>query len=112
VQRQNHAERTFSHWQTATSKSTTFASSRHSFCINLSLTSLPALTEPNTVTMPDLAKDLEFLLAIVKTGSLTINYDAAATMLGWNKKKTTNKMSEFRKQAVSPNPPFFLRIFA
>ncbi|KAH8790991.1 hypothetical protein F5882DRAFT_377120 [Hyaloscypha sp. PMI_1271] len=56
--------------------------------------------------MPDLAKDLEFLLAIVKTGSLTINYDAAATMLGWNKKKTTNKMSEFRKQAVSPNPPF------
>jgi hypothetical protein len=55
--------------------------------------------------MPDLAKDLEFLLAIVKTGSLTINYDAAATMLGWNKKKTTNKMSEFRKQAVSPNPP-------
>jgi hypothetical protein len=108
VQRQNHAERTFSHWQTATSKSTTFASSRHSFCINLSLISLPALTEPNTVTMPDLAKDLEFLLAIVKTGSLTINYDAAATMLGWNKKKTTNKMSEFRKQAVSPNPPFFL----
>jgi hypothetical protein len=56
--------------------------------------------------MPDLAKDLEFLLAIVKTGSLTINYDAASTMLGWNKKKTTNKMSEFRKQAVSPNPPF------
>ncbi|PMD55425.1 uncharacterized protein K444DRAFT_695547 [Hyaloscypha bicolor E] len=47
--------------------------------------------------MPDLAKDLEFLLAIVKTGSLTINYDAASTMLGWNKKKTTNKMSEFRK---------------
>lgn len=31
--------KTFSHWHTATFKSTTFASSPHSFCINLSLTS-------------------------------------------------------------------------
>jgi hypothetical protein len=47
-------------------------------------------------TKGKVVKDFEFLLTMVKTGSLTINYDAASTTLGWNKKKTMNKMSDFR----------------
>jgi hypothetical protein len=46
--------------------------------------------------MPDANKDLEYILAMVKTGSLTVDYDAAATMLGWPKKKTVDRMSSFR----------------
>jgi hypothetical protein len=54
--------------------------------------------------MPDINKDFEFMMAILKTGTLAVNYDAAGAMLGWNKKKCVNKMSEFR------GFPFFLII--
>jgi hypothetical protein len=47
--------------------------------------------------MPDINKEFEFLLAMVKTGNLSVDYDAAGALLGWNKKKCVNKMSEFRK---------------
>ncbi|KAE8451940.1 hypothetical protein EG329_002781 [Mollisiaceae sp. DMI_Dod_QoI] len=47
--------------------------------------------------MPDAVKDLEFLLAIVKTGTLAVNYDEAAPLLGLNKKQISKKMCNFRK---------------
>jgi hypothetical protein len=53
--------------------------------------------------MPDINKDFEFMMAILKTGTLTVNYDAAGAMLGWNKKKCVNKMSEFRRSSFSPS---------
>ncbi|KAN0107940.1 hypothetical protein V8E51_007682 [Hyaloscypha variabilis] len=53
--------------------------------------------------MPDINKEFEFIMAVLKTGSITVNYDAASTMLGWNKKKTMNKMSDFpRLFNISP----------
>jgi len=58
----------------------------------------------NTAKMPDINKEFEFIMAVLKTGSITVNYDAASTMLGWNKKKTMNKMSDFRR--------FFLSVFS
>ena len=46
--------------------------------------------------MPDATKDLQFLLTIAKTGSLTIDYDAASTELGWTKAKCRDVMCRFR----------------
>jgi hypothetical protein len=69
------------------------------------LTSIFKFAESYIVNMPDINKDMEFIIAILKTGSITVNYDAAREMLGWNKKKVVNKMSEFRTSHPMPSSP-------
>lgn len=46
------------------------------------------------------AKDFDFLLTMVKTGTVTFNYEEAAAKLGgtWTKKKVTEKICRFRKE--------------
>lgn len=48
---------------------------------------------------PNIAKDFEFLLAVVKSSSgLTVDYEEVAAKLGVTKQSAANKMSQFRKQ--------------
>ncbi|KAF8856636.1 hypothetical protein BDZ45DRAFT_790184 [Acephala macrosclerotiorum] len=48
---------------------------------------------------PNVAKDFEFLLAVVKSsGGFTVDYEDVAAKLGVTKQSAANKMSQFRKQ--------------
>ncbi|KAF8865892.1 hypothetical protein BDZ45DRAFT_668302 [Acephala macrosclerotiorum] len=54
------------------------------------------------------SKDLAFIVAMIKSGNLTFNYDEAATLLNCTKLQCRQKMCQFRKDydwPVDKNAP-------